>query len=213
MSRIIDALETTPEAGIDTTRIGVTGCSRNGKGALVAGAYDARIALTVPQESGSGGSACWRVSNDQQSAGQNVQTAAQIVTENVWFRSSFSQFGGSNVNKLPFDHHSLAGAVAPRGLLIIENTSMEWLGNRSCFTCAAAARRIWDALGTPDGAGFSQFGHPNHCDFPNEQRAELEAYIDRILLNGDDAVDVFKTSGGFTFDEAKWVDWETPTIQ
>lgn len=54
-SLIIDRLEATPAARINTSRIGVTGCSRNGKGALVAGAFDSRIALTVPQESGTGG--------------------------------------------------------------------------------------------------------------------------------------------------------------
>ena len=55
VSRIIDALEITPGANINTARIGVTGCSRDGKGAFVAGALDTRIALTIPQESGSGG--------------------------------------------------------------------------------------------------------------------------------------------------------------
>lgn len=47
VSRIIDALESTTGHNIDTTKIGVTGCSRNGKGAMVAGAFDDRIALTV----------------------------------------------------------------------------------------------------------------------------------------------------------------------
>ena len=49
ISRIIDALEDTPSAMIDPTRLAVTGCSRNGKGALVAGALEPRIALTIPQ--------------------------------------------------------------------------------------------------------------------------------------------------------------------
>jgi len=49
VSRIIDALEVTPAARINPTKVGVTGCSRNGKGALVAGAFDTRIALTIPQ--------------------------------------------------------------------------------------------------------------------------------------------------------------------
>jgi hypothetical protein len=56
VSRIIDALELTPSANIDPTKVGVTGCSRNGKGALTVGAFDERIALTIPQESGAGGS-------------------------------------------------------------------------------------------------------------------------------------------------------------
>jgi hypothetical protein len=37
----------THKANINTKRIGVTECSRNGKGALVAGAFDERIALTI----------------------------------------------------------------------------------------------------------------------------------------------------------------------
>jgi hypothetical protein len=55
VSRLIDVIEMTPAANIDPKRLGVTGCSRNGKGALVVGAFDERIALTIPQESGSGG--------------------------------------------------------------------------------------------------------------------------------------------------------------
>lgn len=42
VSRIIDVLETTSAAQINTERIGVTGCSRDGKGALMAGAFETR---------------------------------------------------------------------------------------------------------------------------------------------------------------------------
>jgi hypothetical protein len=35
----MDALEKTPTARIDVKRVGVSGCSRNGKGALVAGKF------------------------------------------------------------------------------------------------------------------------------------------------------------------------------
>lgn len=84
VSRIVDALETLPEAGINPRKLAVTGCSRNGKGALVAGAFDQRIALTIPQESGSGGDACWRTSRDMLVNQQLVtQTAQEIVGENV----------------------------------------------------------------------------------------------------------------------------------
>ena len=38
-SRIIDALESLSAANIDTSKIGITGCSRNGKGALVGGLF------------------------------------------------------------------------------------------------------------------------------------------------------------------------------
>ena len=85
------------------------------------------------------------------SQGQSTQTLSQIVGENVWFRSNFSQFG-STVTKLPFDHHSIEGLVAPRALLVIENNIL-WLGPQSSWSGANAARRIWKALGMhrPDG--------------------------------------------------------------
>jgi hypothetical protein len=212
VSRLIDALELTPAAGIDPGRLGVTGCSRNGKGALVAGAFDERIALTIPQESGSGGAASWRVSQAQRNAGQDVQTLSQIVTENVWFTSSFGQFGNA-VDKLPFDHHDVAGLVAPRALLIIENTSFEWLGTLSTFSNASAAQSIWEALGVPDHMGFSQIGNHNHCAFPASQQPEVNAFVTRFLLNGSANTTVFRTDGGFTFDRARWVDWTVPVLQ
>jgi hypothetical protein len=63
ISRTIDALESLPKAKINTKKIAVTGCSRDGKGALMAGAFEPRIALTIPQESGSGGDTCVRDSS------------------------------------------------------------------------------------------------------------------------------------------------------
>src|SRR5262249_33304921 len=74
VSRLLVALEKTRAANIDPTRLGVTGCSRNGKGALTVGGFDERIKLTIPQESGSGGSGNWRVSDWMLSQGQQTQT-------------------------------------------------------------------------------------------------------------------------------------------
>ncbi|PVG03708.1 hypothetical protein CPB86DRAFT_694308 [Serendipita vermifera] len=212
VSRIIDAIEITPSLNIDATRIGVTGCSRNGKGAIVAGAFDDRIALTLPQESGSGGAACWRLSDSQKSSGQNVQTASQIITENVWFSKNFEPYVNS-VSRLAFDHHSLAGLVAPRGLFVIENTSQEWLGNLSCYGCMKAASLIYQALGVSDSMGFSQVGNHNHCQFPSSQQSELNAFINRFLLKTSATTNVFRTDGSFNFNQANWIDWSVPTLQ
>jgi hypothetical protein len=81
VSRIIDALETTSAAKINTQKIAVTGCSRNGKGALMIGAFETRIALTIPQESGSGGDACWRLTAYENQNGGAAQPSTEIVTE------------------------------------------------------------------------------------------------------------------------------------
>jgi hypothetical protein len=213
VSRLIDAIEQTPDAQIDPTRLGVTGCSRNGKGALIVGAFEDRIALTIPQESGSGGSASWRVSDVQLAGGQMVQTLSEIVQENVWFRVSFSQFAADS-NRLPFDHHMIEGMVAPRALLVIENTSQEWLGALSTFTNSMAGHLIWEGLQIPDHMGYSQIGDHMHCQWNGSQQPEVTAYVQRFLL-GDDTQDtnVLKSDGGFTFDTATWAPWDVPALQ
>lgn len=213
VSRIIDALEITPSARINTQRIGVTGCSRNGKGALAAGAFDTRIALTIPQESGSGGSACWRLSEYQKSRGQNVQTASSAFGEQPWFSPNFGSYASSSgVNNLPFDHHMLAGLVAPRGLLIIDNTSMEWLGNLASFGCMKVGQEIYKALGVSDNMGVSQKGHSDHCGFPASQQPELTAYVNKFLLGGSGNTAVSVTDGNLNFQQSQFVDWTTPTL-
>src|SRR5882672_1525421 len=203
-SRLIDALEKTPAANIDTTRLGVTGCSRNGKGALAVGAFDERIKLTIPQESGSGGAGTWRVSDWMLSQGQSTQTLSEIVNENVWFRSNFSQFS-STVPKLPFDHHSLEGLVAPRALLVIENNIL-WLGPQSSWSGANAARSIWQALGVTDRMGYTLTTEHGHCSFPASQQADVNAYVQKFLVGGGTAnTNIMRNDPGVAFNQAMWV--------
>jgi hypothetical protein len=225
VSRIIDALEVTPAAKIDPKRIGVTGCSRNGKGALVVGAFDERIALTIPQESGSGGTASWRVSYAEDASfggtmnSHKVQTLDSAYGEQPWFGTALQQFGTTaNANKLPFDHHQLLGLVAPRGLLILENTDYQWLGVNSVANAAAAGRKIFQGLGVPDNIGFSNSGH-THCGaIDSTESGFLRAFVQKFLLNqtvDTKAWRISKTAfsgSNLTVDEAKWIDWTTPTL-
>jgi (4-O-methyl)-D-glucuronate---lignin esterase len=57
-SRGLDYLETVPE--VDTKRVGIAGVSRYGKAALVAMAFDRRIAVGLIASSGKGGTALYR---------------------------------------------------------------------------------------------------------------------------------------------------------
>jgi Viral BACON domain len=210
-SRLIDALEKTPAANIDPARLGVTGCSRNGKGALTVGAFDERIKLTIPQESGSGGSGTWRVSDSMLSQGQQTQTLSQIVGENVWFRSNFNQFS-SAATRLPFDHHSLAGLVAPRALFIIENDIL-WLGPQSSWSGANAARMIWQGLGVTDSMGYSLTTGHTHCAFPSSQQTELNAYVQKFLIGGGTGnTNIMRNDPGVPFNRAMWVNWTVPAL-
>ncbi|KAE8869766.1 hypothetical protein PTNB29_00110 [Pyrenophora teres f. teres] len=208
VDRIMDALEATPSAGIDPKRVGVTGCSRNGKGAFVAAAFVDRIALGIPQESGSGGAACWRISDSEKAKGKNIQTSSQIVTENVWFSTRFNSFSTKS-NTLATDHHQLAGMVAPRGLVVVEN-EIDWLGPIATTACMKAARLIYKSLGAADNMGFTGSGNHNHCSFPSNQQADLTAFINKFLLNQSTNTNIEKGPSGA--DAATYIDWTAPTL-
>ena len=208
VSRIIDAIEANPSAQINTKRIGVTGCSRNGKGAFVVGALVDRIALTLPQESGSGGAACWRISDSEQDKGKNIQTAGQIVGENVWFSPRFNSFT-SKTSSIPADHHLLAALVAPRGLIPFEN-DIDWLGPVSTTGCMQAGQLVYEALGIPTHMGYTLVGGHGHCQFPGSQQSALNAYISYFLQGG--TTEPPKVSEGPNVPKADWVDWEVPTL-
>lgn len=207
VGRLIDALQKTSDAKIDPTRLAVTGCSRNGKGALVCGAMDERIALTIPTESGAGGASSWRVADAILASGGNVQTARQIVQENTWLSPSFVPFG-PKIERLPIDQHLVIGLCAPRPILITENTAMEWLGPSACFTTARAAQTIWDALDAKDHFGFVQTSHPDHCVF--KEKDELKRFLQRFLLHQPVETDIFSTDGSFQDAATPWITWTTP---
>ncbi|KAK7012267.1 hypothetical protein R3P38DRAFT_3020363 [Favolaschia claudopus] len=209
---IMDALEKTPEANINTGRVGVTGCSRNGKGALVAGAFEPRLVLTIPQESGSGGTDSWRISDFILSTGISTQTASEIVQENVWLSSNFDQFANTSVNKLPFDHHSLAALVAPRGMFAIDNLGYDWLGPFSSYGAMISARTVWTAMGVSDFMGVSQAANHTHCVFPSTQQPQLNAFIQKFLFDEQTDTDIVETAGNYTFEvpDAQWAPWSVP---
>ena len=212
VSRLIDVLETT-ESPIDAGQLGVTGCSRNGKGALIAGAFDERVALTIPQESGAGGAAAWRISDALLEDGQNVQTLRQIVGENVWFMDAFSEFSES-VEKLPYDHHEVMGMVAPRALLVLEHSGIDWLGPESTYGASLAAREVWSAMGVPDRMGVSQMSGHNHCQLPDSQKPHVETFVNAFLLGDTEmGTQIVETDRDFTVDENRWIPWETPKLR
>ncbi|KAI0018578.1 carbohydrate esterase family 15 protein [Xylariomycetidae sp. FL0641] len=211
VDRVVDGLEQlgVDKTGIDPKRLGTTGCSRNGKGAFIVGALVDRIALTLPQESGSGGAACWRISDAQHSAGANIQTAGEIIGENVWFSKNLDGYA-TKTSTMPEDHHMLAALVAPRGLLVIEN-DIDWLGPVSTTGCMKAGRLIYKAVGAPNNMGFSLVGGHSHCMFPSAQQADLTTYMNYFLLAGDTAPGAVEKSSA-TVDVADWAPWELPTL-
>ncbi|KAG9233579.1 hypothetical protein BJ875DRAFT_442119 [Amylocarpus encephaloides] len=212
VSRILDVIEADTSKKIDINRIGVTGCSRNGKGAIFAGAFDERIALTIPQESGSGGAACWRISDIEESRGKNIQTCHQIVGENPWYSKLLDPNCANGSSKLAIDHHMLAGLIAPRGLLVIEN-NIDWLGPVSTTGCMRTGGLIFQALGASSSFGLSSTSPHGHCGMPSSQQPELTAFINRFL-KGDASAN---TAGVDKSDQSNvrpsdYITWTTPTL-
>src|SRR5262249_3539670 len=137
---------------------------------------------------------------------------SEITGENTWFTDSFKQFN-TTATKLPFDHHVVEALVAPRALLIIENTSQVWLGNVSTYDDSMAAHLVWEALGIPDKMGVSQIGDHMHCEWNGSQQPEVTAYVQKFLIGGGTtSTSVLKTDGGYTFGRAKCVPWDGPEL-
>lgn len=183
LSRLIDGLQQLgPEVTkIDTKHIGVTGCSYAGKMALYCGAFDERVALVVAQEPGGGGAAAWRKSHELTLSGKNLEDIDK--TDYHWFMESQKEnFRGDSVYRLPYDQHELCAMVCPRALLLLGNPDYEWLADASMVVSAEAAKKVWERFGIGDRMGWSiVYGH-GHCQLPERQFPEVQAFIDRFLL-------------------------------
>jgi hypothetical protein len=108
LSRAVDYLVTDEE--IDRDRLAVVGWSRMGKAAIVAAAFDERIALVIPHQAGCGGTAPSRAA-----VGESVR---QINRGNPhWFADAFKEFN-EQPERLPFDQNCLVALVAPRPVLL-----------------------------------------------------------------------------------------------
>ncbi len=183
LSRLIDGLQQLgPEVTkIDMKHIGVTGCSYAGKMALYCGAFDERVALTIAQEPGGGGAAAWRASHEATLVGKNLEDLDK--TDYHWFLESQKEnFHGDSVYRLPYDQHELCALVCPRALLLIGNPDYEWLSDPAMLVSAKAAKKVWQKFGIGDRFGYSIVGGHGHCQLPERQWPETQAFIDRFLL-------------------------------
>ena len=143
LSRAVDYLVTNSD--IDAKRIGVIGHSRLGKTALFAGAFDERIALVVPHQSGTGGMALSR-DNDQ----ETVERINRVFPH--WFSDSFVPFGGHEA-QLPIDQHLLVALVAPRPLFDGEGDQDKWANFDNSFRSLQGADKVYKFLGGRGIAG------------------------------------------------------------
>lgn len=138
LHRCVDYLVT--DKDIDAKRICVTGHSRRGKTALLAAAFDERVALCVPHQSGTGGTALSR-ENDQ----ETIERINRVFPH--WFNDLFPEFNDKE-ETLPIDQHLLIALVAPRPLLDTQGKQDQWANGKSAWRAIEAAGDVYEFLGS-----------------------------------------------------------------
>ena len=211
VSRLIDGIELVQqELNADLEHIGVTGCSYAGKMALFAGAFDERIALTIAQESGGGGTAAWRIS---ETLGE-VETLG--ATNYSWFMPALKNNFAGKVDRLPYDHHELLAMIAPRALLALGNDGWVWMADESGYIACMAAREVWKLMGVEDRFGFDFTGGHMHCEAAASQTDAVTRFVDKFLRSNDDVDTHILTSPyqnvNYQFWMSDWADVTVPNI-
>lgn len=209
VSRIIDVIEQSGGDIIKADAIGVSGCSRFGKGAFAIGVFDQRIALTIPFESGSGGVPIYRGLS-----GEGAQSASSAYGETYWLGDDFQPFT-NNTNGLPLDAHELVAMVAPRGLLILDNPHIANLGPKSAHVSALGGAEVYKALGVGGNIAYiSNVTDGGHCGWRNEFATPLKNSIARHLKKSDNAPDgVINAHSKATGKLSDWITWTTPVLE
>jgi len=219
VSRIIDVIEADPNKLLDPTAIGVTGCSRYGKGPLAAGALDQRIALTMPMESGTGGTNIMRgayADRDQSGGSNGAQSPSSAYNEQPWLGDDFSAFM-NNPNNLPVDMHEVVAMVAPRGFLVLDKTAAsagQWLNIPSSHASVLAGAEVYKALGVGGNLQYINTPTASHCAWDaSVYNSRVQDFIQKFLLRttpADGAEPLFTATAPPNM--SNWINWTTPAL-
>jgi hypothetical protein len=151
-SRAMNYFETDPD--VDETRVGITGLSRYGKAAVVAMAYEPRLAIGFIGSSGAGGTKLLR-----RNLGEQVENLASSG-EYHWFAGNFIKYAGPLAkNDLPVDAHELVALCAPRPVFISSgapDVEGQWVDAKGMFLGGMYAGPVYRLLGKND-IGAKQF--------------------------------------------------------
>lgn len=145
-SRALDYFET--DKAVDPRQVGIEGLSRYGKAALVAMAYDSRIAIGFIGSSGAGGAKILR-----RNFGEQVENIASSG-EYHWMAGNFLKYAGAlTANDLPVDAHELIALCAPRPVFISSGSQQVeggWVDAKGMFLGAVGAAPVYKLLGKKD---------------------------------------------------------------
>jgi hypothetical protein len=151
-SRALDYFET--DKAVDAKQVGIEGLSRYGKAALVAMAYEPRLAIAFVGSSGEGGAKILR-----RRFGEQVENLASSA-EYHWMAGNFLKYAGPlTPNDLPVDAHELIALCAPRPVFISSGSQQVeggWVDARGMFLGAVGAGPVYRLLRKKD-LGTTEF--------------------------------------------------------
>jgi hypothetical protein len=154
VSRLIDSFQADRDAGVDPAKVCITGVSRYGKAALVATAFDTRVAAGFVASSGAGGTKLFR-----RDFGELLENLAGRGGYH-WMAGNFlkyaadeAAFGKETVADLPVDQHELIALCAPRPCFIsygVVPADPNWVDAHGSFMAAVLAGPAYRLLGKHD---------------------------------------------------------------
>ena len=151
LSRLIDYFEQSRDSMVEPKKVGIEGVSRYGKAAIVAEAFDQRVAVGLIGSSGEGGTKLHR-----HIFGEAVENLAG--GEFYWMAGNLIKYGASDPEKtagdLPVDSHELIALCAPRPCFIshglVEKGDAKWIDIHGSFMAGVLAGPVYRLLGKRD---------------------------------------------------------------
>ncbi len=133
-TQVMHALEV--DRRLDPSRIALYGHSRDGKAALLAGAFDESVDAVIAHQSGTGG-----VKPSRRNVGESLQSMMENYP--LWFDTQFLTYAGQEEG-LPIDQHFLVAMMAPRPLLATGARQDKWADPKGSFMALRDAEYVYE---------------------------------------------------------------------
>lgn len=184
---------------LDSSRVALTGHSRDGKAAICAAAMDERFAAVIPNGSGCGGAGSFTV---QSSGCEGLGTILSNL--GTWFTSELSEFKYyRKARQVPVDMIFALALIAPRPVLCTEAKNDTWANPLGTYTNITALNRICDFLGYPEDT-CGMIIRPGDHNQTKEDWLALVEFTDRVFYGVTPDMDFNQQYYELT-DEIPWV--------
>ncbi len=193
---------------INPSKAGVIGMSRWGKAAFAAGLFDERFGVTIPEDSGSGGSGVYRVAFDRVAYPWGGGDTAEMIRDlqqrfPQWSNKRHLEFSKdySDCKYLPYDKNELVAAFAPRGIFNTTCIGNYWGNPEGVFVSHTEAKAVYEWLGVPNNIALliQPTGHSS-IQAMNATQQYLQNLIDFLdyYFRGKTPDPSSTTVGGYT---------------